>query len=356
MGAWISGLGLATPPCTIGQVRAAELAAEVAGYDPVTARFARAIYAGSGVTRRAGVVLAERDGVIDSPMLRGATGGGPGTAARMGVYQSEAGGLACAAARAALADASVAGDAVTHLVTASCTGFGAPGVDLALMDSLGLPASTQRTNVGFMGCHAAVNALRVARAFAVVDPGAVVLVCCVELCSLHFQNESRADAVVANALFADGAGAVVVTGGARACGLELRSTASALIPGSSDAMSWSVGDHGFVMSLSPAVPALVEAHVAPWMTSWLGREGLAPADIAGWAVHPGGPKVLDATERALRLNATDMAASREVLAQHGNMSSPTVLFVLDRLRRAARMPAVMLAFGPGLHAEAALVG
>ncbi len=358
MDTMIIGLGLATPDVSIEQSSAATLANDIEGYEPAVARFARSIYAGSGVQRRAGVVLeaTQARGGIDAPLLRSGNGSGPGTAARMDVYQVHAGTLAVQACLRAIADAGIDASTVTHLVTASCTGFCAPGVDHAVMRGVGLTPTTQRTHVGFMGCHAGVNALRVARAFALSDPSAVVLVCCVELCSLHFQSSTRADAIVANALFADGAAAAVVTGRPSTQGsMAVRSTASMLLPDSADAMAWNIGDFGFSMMLSSRVPALVEQHVRAWLEGWLAGQGIAVQDVAGWAVHPGGPKVLDAVGRALSLPAAAMENSRAVLSEHGNMSSATVFFVLERLRQARKLPAVVLAFGPGLHAEAAFI-
>jgi predicted naringenin-chalcone synthase len=163
---------------------------------------------------------------------------------------------------------------------------------------------------------------------------------------------------VANALFGDGAAAAVGVPAAEGPADAWRVTAagSCLVPDSLGAMTWAVGDHGFDMSLSRGVPQLIARHVRPWLTAWLAGEGLAPEGVASWAVHPGGPRILGAVEEGLCLPREALAASREVLAECGNMSSPTVLFVLDRLRAAgAPRPCVALGFGPGLVAEALLL-
>jgi len=208
-----------------------------------------------------------------------------------------------------------------------------------------------------MGCHGALNGLRVANAFAAANPGARVLVTAVELCSLHYYYGNAADKLIANAIFADGAAAVAGCAAPRPSGWALRASGSCLIPESAADMAWTVGDHGFAMTLSRKVPGLIAAHLRPWLEGWLRDNGLSLSDVRSWAVHPGGPKILVAVEEALNLPPAALAASRGVFADRGNMSSPTVLFVLDRLRKAgAPGPCVALGFGPGLVAEAALFG
>jgi len=282
----------------------------------------------------------------------------PGTAQRMQTYASVAPRLAAQAAQSALDDAKIDPRCVRHLVTVSCTGFQAPGVDIELIDRLGLPADVSRSHIGFMGCHGAINGLRVVQGLSTADPGQAVLMCCVELCSLHFQYGFDAQQMVANALFADGAAALVSVNNPQeheAPGII--STQSQLFPDSRDAMSWTVTDHGFAMTLSPRVPELIERGLRPWLEPWLRTHGLSLQDIGGWAVHPGGPRVLDAAQTSLGLPDHALAESRSALREHGNMSSPTVLLILERLlKQANKRPCVALAFGPGLAAEAALIG
>jgi predicted naringenin-chalcone synthase len=179
----------------------------------------------------------------------------------------------------------------------------------------------------------------------------------VELCSLHYQYGSDPEQLVANAIFADGAAALVgqAEQTPRNGSWPLVACGSCLIPDTEDAMSWSVGDHGFVMTLSPRVPSLIEEHLRPWLEDWLARSGCSLDRIRSWAIHPGGPRILSSVVRALDLPREAAAVSEAVLAECGNMSSPTVLFVLHRLReQAAPGPTLALAFGPGLVAEAAL--
>jgi predicted naringenin-chalcone synthase len=232
------------------------------------------------------------------------------------------------------------------------------------MKQLALSPEVARTHVGFMGCHGALNGLRVARGFVGADPEACVLLCAVELCSLHHQYGWDAEKIVANALFADGAAALVGVSGTGPLpvadsdpgAFRVIASGSVLIDDSEDAMSWRIGNHGFEMTLSPRVPELICRHLRPWLEGWLGRHGLSIATVGSWAVHPGGPRILSSVEEALALPRDATAASRAVFAEYGNMSSPTVLFILDRLTATgAPRPCVALGFGPGLMAEALLL-
>ncbi len=273
----------------------------------------------------------------------------------MQAYEETALELATAAAESALTDAGAERNSITHIVTVSCSGFSAPGVDLGLIEQLGLPPGVARTHVGFMGCHGALNGLRVARAFAAADPNAVVLLVAVELCSLHYQYSADPQQLVANSLFADGAGALVIRS-ADTKAPQILGSGSHVVPNTRDLMSWRIGDHGFEMTLSPKVPEVIRTELRPWMERWLAQHNLTLGDIAHWAVHPGGPRIVDACETGLGLEHGGLDLSREILARYGNMSSPTVLFVLDELRRQSqRGPCVLLGFGPGLAIEASLV-
>jgi predicted naringenin-chalcone synthase len=226
---------------------------------------------------------------------------------------------------------------------------------MALVEELGLPRSTERTHIGFMGCHGALNAIRVAAALTREDPGAVPLVCAVELCTLHFAYGWDPDMLVANALFSDGAAALVGRSQGGPGGWRVAATGTFLMPDSEDAMTWRIGDHGFRMTLSARVPELIERHLHAWMCGWLHHNGLRIGDIRSWAVHPGGPRILDSVSRALELDEGATLHSREVLKTCGNMSSATVAFIIDAIRSGGEAaPCVALAFGPGLAVEATL--
>ena len=279
----------------------------------------------------------------------------PGTAERMAEYVREALPLALTAARSALVGIDPA--TITHLVTVSCTGFAAPGVDVGLIRDIPLSPSVPRTHIGFMGCHGALNALRVAKAYAESERTARVLICCVELCSLHFHYPWDPERMTGNALFADGAAAVV--GGAADVedddGWKLTANGSCIFPGTEDAMGWKIGDAGFDMHLSTRVPVLIADNLGGWVDGWLAEHDLTRADVGSWAIHPGGPRILAAVEGSIGLVPGTCVASRDILTRYGNMSSPTILFILDELRRRnAPRPCVALGFGPGLAVEAAL--
>ena len=363
----ILGMGTAVPDAMLTQTDALTVARALCRPTAEQATWLPAMYRGTGVRARQLALGVEvvRD-VLDgtnrsgSPFVpRGVAGErGPTTGQRMRHYAESAPPLAMRAARAALERSRVGAAALTHLITVSCTGFVAPGLDLALIRGLGLAPTVQRTHVGYMGCHGALNGLRVARAFAAAEPAAVVLLCAVELCSLHYHYGWDPAKLIANAIFGDGAAALVgAAAGAVPQPGEWRVTAagSCLVPASADAMTWTVGDHGFEMTLAKRVPGLIAAHLRPWLEGWLAGHGVALAEVGSWAVHPGGPRIVDAVEDALALPPAATAASRAVLADHGNMSSPTLLFIVDRLRAAgAPRPCVALGFGPGLMAEAVL--
>ena len=354
----LHGIGTAVPHGSITRDEAVALAEHVSGGDRRQTALLQRIHQRSGVSRRGSVLIA--DHANDGSFLERVPfygGSNPSTGERMAEFQRHAAELALKASSAALSESGVAVETITHLITVCCTGFEAPGVDLALIDRLGLRADVARTHVGFMGCHAALNGLRVARAFAEADADAVVLICCVELCSLHLQYGGDPEQVVANALFADGAAAVVASAQRPISfpALVLETNGSTVIPGSAGLMHWRIADHGFSMGLSPQVPQTVAQALRPWLDDWLGGWDLTPASISSWAMHPGGPRILSACAEVLELSPEQLQTSRAVLHDHGNMSSATVLFILQRLRHSANPgPCLALAFGPGLCAEVAL--
>ena len=351
----ILGLGTSVPSCAISQERAAELTSQISGHDPVQTERLAFLYGLTGIRRRHVTILDEGGAVPDAVI---GADRGPCTGWRMQRYEETVVPVARRAAVAALAQSGLDGAAITHLVTVSCTGFAAPGFDIRLIEGLRLDPMVQRTHLGFMGCHGALNGLRVARAFAASEPESRILLCAAELCSLHFSYGSEADKSIPNALFADGAAALVASPADDASAAPWRVVAngSVLIPETADSMTWRIGDRGFVMTLSAEIPRLIRTHLRPWLVRWLAQNGLELSEVQSWAVHPGGPKIVDAVQQAVGLDRAALADSRAILADYGNMSSPTVLFILERLiQRDAPRPCVMLGFGPGLVIEAALV-
>lgn len=358
---YIAGIGTAVPAHGIGQIDAAQVAGELCDYSEQEKRRIEKLYALTRVSRRHSVLLEAGEGgrtvqqFFKPAQDRGASG--PPLGDRMRRYEADAPPLALEAAQAALFTAGMNPGEITHLITVSCSGFAAPGVDVALMKALGLAPTTQRTHVGFMGCHGALNAVRVAHGFMGALHTARVLIVAVELCSLHYQYSTDDETNLANGLFSDGAAALVAReippSGAPAW--RCAATGSCLLPDSEDAMTWKIRDHGFQMTLGREVPLKIKEHLRPWISEWLGEQGLKPEDIKSWAVHPGGPAILQSVREALNLKKEDLATSWAILRDYGNMSSPTVLFVLDALRRQqAELPCVALGFGPGLAVEATL--
>ena len=359
----ILGLGTAVPPHAMSQQEATELAHRVVCQTEQQQRLLSVLYRKAGVENRQTALphrIAEKwlppASAEDNESPRPATFG-PTTAERMQYFAEHAPPIALRASSQALANAGMEPAEITHLVTVSCTGFDAPGVDTALIRGLGLRATTQRIQVGFMGCHGAINGLRTAQAIAGSDPAAKVLLCAAELCSLHYRFAWDPERIIANALFADGAAAVVGSAGLPKDNntWSVAATGSCLIPDSTDSMTWRIGDHGFEMTLHAQVPELIHRHLRPWLAEWLPLHGQSLDSIASWAIHPGGPRILSAIAESLCLPLGATSVSREILASHGNMSSPTVLFIVNRLRELkAPRPCLALGFGPGMFAEAAL--
>lgn len=295
----------------------------------------------------------------------------PGTGARNDLYIREASRLFVEVARSALdADPDIVAADVTHVITASCTGFHAPGPEYEIVRGLGLSDSVQRYHLGFMGCYASLPALRAAAQFCAADPEAVVLVVSVELCTVHLRSSEDPDLIVANSLFADGAAAGIVTARDLATpvpSVRLDGFHTAIAAEGEKDMAWTIGDHGFEMILSTKVPQIIGETIVGAVRPLYAREGeLAAAFDQGrvgervehWAIHPGGRSILDRVQERLNLSDAQLRPARETLRENGNMSSATVLFVIKRIlddgaAEGSRVAA--MAFGPGLTAESALM-
>ncbi|WP_376098658.1 type III polyketide synthase [Roseomonas sp. CCTCC AB2023176] len=269
----------------------------------------------------------------------------PRTGERMARYEREAPALAGMALDRLAFD----GSEVTHLILATCTGFAAPGLDHWIIREYGLPNDVERTIVGFMGCQAAINALKLARHAVRSDPRARVLVVNLELCSLHLQPSSEVEQLLCFLLFADGCSAALVT--AEEEGFRMDGFHAALFPDASDQITWHIGDAGFDMTLAGTVPLTLARALPDHTRAILG--GANHGDIDLWAVHPGGRSILDAVMHGLDIPPEGLDTSRTVLRDNGNMSSATVMFVLEQMlaRSEAGQRGVALAFGPGLSAE-----
>ena len=346
--AHINAVGIASPPHDVHE-RFVDYAAESLEQPRERALFRR-MAARSGIARRRSVFAPD-----DHPERIETTGfyrrnGFPATAARMQRFAAEAPALAIAAVEdltERLGPSCLSG--LTHLITVTCTGFTAPGIDVALIRRFGLPADVERTQVGFMGCNAALNGMKLARHILRSDARARVLVLNLELCSLHLQTPRSVDQALMFLLFADGAAATLVT--AESFGLALERFSQAILPETEAEITWGIGDQGFDMHLSGAVPRHIAKHLPGHVAGLLGQTAVESVDL--WAVHPGGRTVLDAVQASLGLPEEKLAVSRGVLNDHGNMSSVTVPFILRRiLEEGGRgRSGVALGFGPGLGIE-----
>jgi predicted naringenin-chalcone synthase len=242
--------------------------------------------------------------------------------------------------------------AITHVIVTSCTGFYAPGLDFEIVDHLGLSPSVERTMIGFMGCYAAINALKAAHHIVRSEPEASVLILNLELCTLHFQETHELEQVLSFLVFADGCAACLVS--AQPKGLAIDSFLSLCIPQTSHLITWRIGEFGFDMHLSGEVPGEI-GHALKESGRQITR-GNDPISIDLWAVHPGGRSILDAVEKGLELPAEALTYSRDILARYGNMSSATVMFVLQQVMQSAqaKQHGCAMSFGPGLTAETML--
>jgi len=279
-----------------------------------------------------------------------ARGDFPDTAARMRLFEQYAPGLAQTAVDRLQLGAER--DRITHLLITCCTGFSAPGLDLEVVERCKLPSSVERTMIGFMGCYAAINALKLARHIVRSEPSARVLVLNLELCTLHLKETTDMEQVLSFLLFGDGCAACLVS--ADPVGTALDSFRAVLVPGTRELITWNIGEFGFDMILSGQVPGAIHDALRDHLHEIL--DGASAGSIDLWAVHPGGRTVLDAVERAFELAPPALAASREILRRYGNMSSATVMFVIERLLRSGvrGQTGCAMSFGPGLIAETML--
>lgn len=285
----------------------------------------------------------------------------PSTSTRLQEYQKHAPDLSMAAIKdCVLQQPGFDVRSVTHLIVVSCTGMYAPGLDIELVEKLGLRHDVQRLSINFMGCYAAFNAIKVGDAFCKADPHAIVLIVCIEICSIHFQKQPTEDNMLANALFADGAAAVLMQG-APTAGINLVPEAfhNSLYFSKDPQMAWSVGNLGFEMKLTSYVPEIIQGGIKKLTDEMLGKLRMNFSSLKHFAIHPGGKKILEVIEKELGLSKNDNRHGYAVLNNYGNMSSPTVLFVLSSLAKELSAQndqdsVLSFAFGPGLTLESIL--
>lgn len=360
MPTFIHDIATSVPEFSSDQQHIREVMKRHIGKDRRSEAIIHRIYTQSGIEKRHSVVedfLPNQNGTL---FFNGQTKSEPGTAARNKVYETESKKLFVDVARKLLADnPHISSDEITHVITVSCTGFYAPGPDYEIVKTLHLKPSTQRFHVGFMGCYAAFPAMKMAQSFCTSDPEAVVLLVSAELCTLHFQFKNDVDNLLSGSVFADGAAGMIVSSKTpKKQSLEINKFVSSLVSKGEKDMAWTIGDSGFEMVLSTYVPDIIKENIHSAVQPLYDQYNFSADNIDYWALHPGGRSILDKIESSLDLKPDQVSASRKTLAEYGNMSSATVLFVLKKLLDSdlkAGQNILSMAFGPGLTIESGLM-
>jgi len=354
---YITSIGLAVPENKIDQTRIADFMERLAT-DEEQRRKIKTIFRASGIKTRHSVLsdYGKPSGYSFFPNTENLEPF-PGTEQRMHAYQQHAAELSIQAVQEALRTNTIQANSITHLITVSCTGMYAPGLDIDLVKALSLKSSIHRTCINFMGCFAAITALKSADSICRANDKAKVLIVCTELCSLHFQKDFTDDNILANALFADGAAAMIVEGDSTDAQLLIEGFYSEIAHQGADAMAWSIGDLGFEMRLSSYVPEILGTGIKSLVDGLL--VNVTGGSIDHFAIHPGGKKILDVVGHALSLPKEKLASSYSVLNDYGNMSSATLVFVLKHLLDSgivqSNQSIMGMAFGPGLTMESLLL-
>ncbi|RDV15510.1 type III polyketide synthase [Pontibacter diazotrophicus] len=364
MKSYICAIGTANPPNKIPQMQIADFMATALQFDEQDTRKLKALYRVSGIGQRYSVLedYTRQNGDFtfypNTPTLEPF----PTVQQRMDEYRKYAVDLSENAIRNCLDHTSTASlSDITHLITVSCTGMYAPGLDIELVERLELSSCVQRTAVNFMGCYAAFNAIKLADAICKSDPQAKVILVCTEICTIHFQKHAQQDHLVSNALFGDGAAAVLMQGQPNGeVSLELQSFHCDIAPAGKSEMAWHIGDTGFEMTLSSYVPDLIQKGIKELTDRLLQGLKTKASEIKLFAIHPGGRRILEVIEQELGMTRNDNRFAYQVLRDFGNMSSATVLFVLKALMETLTTdeqdePVLSFAFGPGLTLESMLL-
>lgn len=359
MKTYIASIGTASPKYKTPQMKIGKFMSEAAQLDEEESKRLFLLYKASGINFRYSVVpdFGRDNGSYEFFPNTVGLEPFPTISQRMDLYRREALALCIQSISACLNKTNIPKEEITHLITVSCTGMYAPGIDIEITEALGLPKSIHRTCINFMGCYAAFNALKVADAFCKSNPNANVLIVAVELCTIHYQKSKDWDDILSNALFSDGASAALITSKkqAHSC-LSIESFFCDIASEGKKDMSWVIDNHGFQMTLSSYVPSLIRGGIKRLTNSLLERSGLGLNDIFQCAIHPGGKKILEVIEEELSLTRNQTQYSFEILREYGNMSSPTVLFVLERIFYSLTSEdhhknILSFAFGPGLTLE-----
>lgn len=359
MPAFINSIGTAVPANLASQSQIADFMVNHLHLNEEEERKLRVLYRASGIKQRYSV-LRDFSKNLNGQSFFKENETFPSAKPRMLIYQQHAIKLARKACEEAISSSEIEKKEISHLIAVSCTGMYAPGLDIELINQLGLATSTQRTSINFMGCYAAFNAMKVARHIIAADPAANVLIVCVELCSIHLQEKKDDENLLANAIFGDGAAAMLVSARPLVRSLELTNFYSDLAPEAKDEMGWYIGDHGFEMHLTSRVPDVIKDGIGQLTHRLLDEIKLRVSDIDFFAIHPGGKRILEVIEEKLEISREQNKPARDILQSHGNMSSPTVLFVIKSIMDALTVEddqkyLLSFAFGPGLTMESAVL-
>jgi len=359
--AHITSIGTANPGNAIAQDKIADFMINGLGLSKEESQSLKVLYRATGIHSRYSVIAdyalngkpyefySKTPGLEPFPSIK----------ARMNYFQKSALDLSIQAINNCFNGASDPN--ISHLITVSCTGMYAPGLDIDIVEKLGLSPNIERTAINFMGCYAAFNALKIAKCIVETNTNAKVLIVCVELCSLHFQKTPDKDTVLANSLFSDGAAAVLVQCESNnEFGFELNNFHCDIEPQGKKEMTWSIGDFGFEMRLSDKVPKVIESKIKQLTGSLLNQLNLSINDIEFFAIHPGGKRILDVIEKQLQIPHQKNLHSFKILRDYGNMSSPSILFVLSSILKSLQSShrnknVLSFAFGPGLTLESMLL-
>ena len=365
MSSTIISIGTAVPDHQIPQQQVVEFMAKAHGFNGKGSSRLKALYRATAIENRYTVVPDYAQSDSNTYKFYGANDllePLPSTKKRGELYRKEALNLSVNSVHEAFSHANLKADEITHLITISCTGMYAPGLDIDLVKKLGLKGSVQRTCINFMGCYAAFIGLKNADAIVKSDRNAKVLIVATELCTIHFQKDSNEDNLIANSIFGDGSAAVLISGDSKdskqAVQLSPKAFHNMLYPEGETEMAWNIGDFGYEMKLSSYVPDLIEKGISD-----LVKELKSKVDVEHtehFAIHPGGKRILEVIEKELKIDKSQDWAGREVLKEYGNMSSPTVLFAMKKLMDSLTTNnknehVLSLAFGPGLTVESLML-
>jgi alpha-pyrone synthase len=364
MHSFINAIGTSVPNHKINQEDVSAWMCNALNISGREEKIVHSLYESTGIETRYSVIKdfsethANFEFFPDSPDLEPF----PTTKKRMEIYKEHALPLAVQAMKNCLEKSSKTRPSdITHLIVASCTGMYAPGIDIDIIEELGLKRETERTCIQFMGCYAAFNALKTADYISRANPDAIVAIVCVELCTIHFQKEKGRDTMVSNALFSDGAAAVLVSGKpGPGINLKMDSFRCMLAPDSKKEMAWQIGDSGFEMVLSSYVPNVIKSGIKDLTNQLLQNLNLSLGQVDYFAIHPGGRRILEVCEEELGLSKEDNCHAYKTLREYGNMSSPTVLFVINSIMQKlistdTGKKILSFAFGPGLTMESMLL-